>query len=204
VTVQQQVGEHATDRPTGRRTVLKAVPREAIGTVKPLDFGYGTEDRVILWADVVQSGPGVAATRKINRMWTIRYVRERFWKGSYVRDLSDAQRQAEAWCVQVAGRRMHGSVGHVPLVAFEGVERTHRLPIADEPYNVRVWRSVSVQPDHHINFESPLYAAPSGTCPHLEVRSNRAAVNLYRAASWLPSLTRHRRTTVRRTGPSPS
>src|SRR5207248_9905461 len=50
---------------------------------------------------------------------TIRYVRERFWKGGRFTDLGDARRQAQAWCMEVAGRRIHGSTGHVPLVVFD-------------------------------------------------------------------------------------
>ena len=33
------------------------------------------------------------------------YVRERFWKGGSFRDLADARRQAERWCLEVAGIR---------------------------------------------------------------------------------------------------
>jgi hypothetical protein len=63
---------------------------------------------------------------------TVRYVRERFWKGGRFNDLIDARRQAQAWCLEVAGRRIHGSTGHVPLVVFGERERAHLLPIGDE------------------------------------------------------------------------
>jgi transposase len=69
---------------------------------------------------------------------TVRYVRERFWKGGRFSDLLDARRQAQAWCLEVAGRRIHGSTGHVPLVVFDAGERAHLLPISDEPYDVPV------------------------------------------------------------------
>jgi hypothetical protein len=121
---------------------------------------------------------------------TIRYVRERFWKGAHFSDMADARRQAEAWCVQVAGRRMHGSTGHVPLVAFEQIERVHLLPITHESYDVPVWRDVIVHPDHHISFQGALYSAPSSTCPpgtQLEVRGDRALVKLYRRGELIKS-----------------
>jgi transposase len=121
---------------------------------------------------------------------TVRYVRERFWKGSRFRDLADAQRQAQAWCIEVAGRRVHGSTGYVPLIVFEERERAHLLPIGDEPYDVPVWRTVTVHPDHHISFQNALYSAPSSTCPpgtHLEVRGDRAVVNLYRRGELIKS-----------------
>ena len=121
---------------------------------------------------------------------TIRYVRERFWKGSRFSDLLDARRQAQAWCLQVAGRRIHGSTGHVPLVVFEERERAYLLPIADEPYDVPVWRTVTVHPDHHISFQNALYSAPSSTCPPgtmLEVRGDRVLVKLYRRGELIKS-----------------
>lgn len=114
---------------------------------------------------------------------TIRYVRERFWKGGHFSDLLDARRQAHAWSLSVAGRRVHGSTGHVPLVVFEQQEQAQLLAIADEPYDVPVWRRVTVHPDHHVSFQSALYSAPSTTCPpgtQLEARGDRALVKLYR------------------------
>ena len=121
---------------------------------------------------------------------TIRYVRERFWKGGHFTDLVDARRQAQAWCLEVAGRRIHGGTGHVPLIVFEQHEQVQLLPIGDEVYDVPVWRTVTVHPDHHISFESALYSAPASTCPPgtvLEVRGDRAVVKLYRRGELVKS-----------------
>ncbi len=41
---------------------------------------------------------------------SIRYVRERFFKGGSFRDLQDCRRQAERWCREVAGLRVHGTM----------------------------------------------------------------------------------------------
>jgi hypothetical protein len=104
---------------------------------------------------------------------TIRYVRERLWKGGHFHELADARRQAQAWCMEVAGRRIHGSTGHVPLIVFEERERAHPLPIGGEPYDVPVWRTVTVHPDHHISFQNALYSAPSSTFDQLTQRLAR-------------------------------
>jgi transposase len=37
------------------------------------------------------------------------YARERFWKGGHFADLADARVQAERWCREVAGQRVHGT-----------------------------------------------------------------------------------------------
>ena len=39
----------------------------------------------------------------------VKYARERWWKGGHFRDLDDARRQAERWCRDVAGVRVHGT-----------------------------------------------------------------------------------------------
>jgi transposase len=116
------------------------------------------------------------------------YARERFWKGGAVRDLGDARQQAAAWCLSVAGRRVHGTTRRVPLVVFEDEERARLTPLAatpagEAPYDVPLWRDVTVHPDHHVQFQQALYSAPSTTCPpgtKLEARGDRGLVRLYR------------------------
>ena len=46
------------------------------------------------------------------------YVRERFFKGGDFTDLADVQDQAQRWCLQVAGLRIHGTTCRQPLVVF--------------------------------------------------------------------------------------
>jgi len=49
-------------------------------------------------------------------------------KGGTFIDLADARRQAEAWCLEVAGQRVHGTTRKLPLVVFEDEECMHLLP----------------------------------------------------------------------------
>jgi transposase len=116
------------------------------------------------------------------------YARERFWKGGTFRDLADAQRQAVAWSRDVAGRRVHGTTRRVPLVVFEAEERPRLTPLAatpagEAPYDVPVWRTVTVHADHHVSVQQALYSVPDATCPpgtKLEARCARGLVTLYR------------------------
>jgi transposase len=113
---------------------------------------------------------------------SIRYVRERFWKGGTFRDLADAREQAEHWCREVAGVRVHGTTRRLPLVVFEEEERAHLLALGEAPYDVPVWGEVTVHPDHHIAFQQALYSVPATTCPpgtRLQVRGDRTLVRLY-------------------------
>lgn len=113
----------------------------------------------------------------------IQYVRERFWKGGTFADLADVRAQAERWCREVAGQRVHGTTRRVPRVVFEDRERGTLVPWDRVPYDVPTWRELVVHPDHHVSFQSALYSAPATTCPpgtRLEVRGDRSLVRLYK------------------------
>ena len=43
-------------------------------------------------------------------------------------DLADARRQAGAWCLEVAGQRVHGTTRKLPLVVFEALQDGFSLP----------------------------------------------------------------------------
>jgi transposase len=113
----------------------------------------------------------------------IQYVRERFWKGGAFAELADVRAQAERWCREVAGQRVHGTTRQVPRIVFEDQERAALLAWDGVRYDVPLWRELVVHPDHHVSFQYALYSAPSTTCPpgtRLEVRGDRSLVKLYR------------------------
>lgn len=113
----------------------------------------------------------------------VQYARGRFWKGGTFSDLDDARRQAERWCREVAGQRVHGTIRKLPLVVFTEEEQAHLLPYDGIPYDVPLWREVTVHPDHHVSVQYALYSANYQTCPpgtKLEARCDRSLVKLYR------------------------
>ncbi|MBI2767685.1 MAG: transposase [Chloroflexi bacterium] len=113
----------------------------------------------------------------------IQYVRERFSKGGTFRDLDDCREQAERWCRDVAGLRVHGTTRQLPRAAFEVEERASLQPYDGVIYDVPVWKEVTVHPDHHVSYGQALYSVTSTTCPpgtKLEVRGDRGLVKLYR------------------------
>lgn len=114
----------------------------------------------------------------------IRFSRERWWKGSHFVDLADSRQQSEHWCREVAGLRVHGTTRRLPRVVFEDEERAHLQPYDGIPYDVPLWKDVTVHPDHHVSVQYALYSAPSTTCPpgtELEARCDTKLVKLYRA-----------------------
>ncbi len=111
------------------------------------------------------------------------YVRERLWKGGTFIDLADVREQAEHWCREVAGTRVHGTTRKLPLVVFQDQERVHLLPYDGIPYDVPAWGEVKVHPDHHVAFRYALYSVPYDRAPigsKLEIRADRDLVRLYR------------------------
>ena len=95
----------------------------------------------------------------------VQYARGRFWKGGTFIDLADAAGRPNTWCLDVAGQRVHGTTRQLPLVVFNDEERAHLLPYDGVPYDVPLWRDVTVHPDHHVSVQYALYSAPSTTCP---------------------------------------
>jgi transposase len=113
----------------------------------------------------------------------IQYVRERFYKGGRFRNLDDCREQAERWCREVAGLRVHGTTRQLPREVFEAEEQAKLLAYDGVVYDVPTWKEVTVHPDHHVSFGQSLYSVPSTTCPpgtKLEVRGDRGLVKLYR------------------------
>jgi transposase len=114
---------------------------------------------------------------------SVQYTRERFFKGGSFRDLEDVRRQAEHWCRDVAGLRVHGTTRKLPLEVFLAEEQAELLPYDGVVYEVPLWREAKVHPDHHISFAQALYSLPSATCPpgtKVEVRGDSGLVRIYR------------------------
>jgi len=127
---------------------------------------------------------------------TVPYVRERFFKGENFRSLEDCRSQAEHWCREVAGLRVHGTTRLLPRAVFDAEEQATLQPYDGTPFDVPVWKDVKVHPDHHISFLQALYSVPSTTCPpgtKLKVRGDRKLVKLYRRGELVKVHPRQRR-----------
>ena len=88
------------------------------------------------------------------------YVRENFFAGEVFTNRDHAQKEAEKWCRDTAGLRIHGTTRKRPLVVFEEEEKQHLLPLSADRFDVPVWAECKVHPDHHIRFGLALYSVP--------------------------------------------
>lgn len=90
----------------------------------------------------------------------VKYLKRNFLKGRRFRDLEDLNRALEAWLVEVADRRVHGTTHEIPAERF-GREREALLPLSP----VRPWQPDSeherrVANDGRIDFEANRYGVP--------------------------------------------
>src|SRR5215469_8363544 len=109
----------------------------------------------------------------------VQYVRGNFFAGEQFTGLSDAQARAEAWCREVAGTRIHGTIQARPAEVFAAREAGVLLPLS-LPYDVPVLTKMKVHRDFHVEVGRALYSAPKEYLGcHLDARADSALVKLF-------------------------
>jgi hypothetical protein len=109
----------------------------------------------------------------------VQYVRGNFFAGERFTGLADAQARAEAWCREVAGMRIHGTIQARPAEVFAAQEAGALLPLS-LPYDVPVFAKVKVHRDFHVEVGRALYSAPKEYLGcYLDARADTALVKLF-------------------------
>jgi len=110
----------------------------------------------------------------------VQYVRGNFFAGETFTGLSDAQARAQAWCQDVAGLRIHGTIQARPAEVFAAHEAGALLPQPEAAYDVPAFTSVKVHRDFHVEVGRALYSAPKEYLGcHLDARADSALVKLF-------------------------
>ncbi len=108
------------------------------------------------------------------------YVRENFFRGGQWQDRAHVQREAERWCLETAGKRIHGTTRQIPLVVFEAEERGALLALEKPRYDPPEWGRCKVHPDHLVSFRLAFYSAPTRYVGEpVDVRGDQQLVRLY-------------------------
>ena len=89
----------------------------------------------------------------------IKYLKTNFVPLREFRSLADANRQLQAWILEEAGNRIHGTTHEKPLVRFV-IERPLLKPLPPVPPELAEWAKVKVHRDCHVQFEKRLYSVP--------------------------------------------
>lgn len=111
---------------------------------------------------------------------TVPFVRNSFFAGETFIDLADAQRRAEAWCRDRAGRRIHGTTQCRPAELFALEEAPRLAPAPATPYDLPIYATPKVHRDHHIEVAKALYSVPGNLIGHrVEARADRSLVRVF-------------------------
>ena len=96
----------------------------------------------------------------------VKYVKRSFVPGRDFRDLEHANRQLEAWVLEEAGQRIHGTTRDKPLSRF-AVEKELLLPLPERAFEPAEWKKLKLCRDAHVRLSNSYYSAP---CKHIGER----------------------------------
>ncbi len=123
----------------------------------------------------------------------VHYLKRNFLSGREPMTLAQANQEVRQWCETTAGLRIHGTTREQPLVRFQKTEQAALRPLPSSPYDLAVWKEVTVGSDGHITFDNAYYSVPPThrKGETLWVRGGATTVRLYTPA-WELVLTHDR------------
>lgn len=122
------------------------------------------------------------------------YARESFFRGRIFASLKEMREQARTWCLEVAGRRTHGTTGERPLEAFLAREHCALLPLPPRAWEFATWTTAKVHPDCHLQAGGARYSVPYRLVgKRLDVRLGETLVAIYDGADLVTSHVRRER-----------
>lgn len=90
----------------------------------------------------------------------VHYVKRNFLGGRERTSLSQANADVLVWCQTTAGLRRHGTTKEQPLQRFEQTERDRLQSLPESPYELAVWKQLTLNRDCYVEFEQSYYSAP--------------------------------------------
>ncbi len=124
----------------------------------------------------------------------VKYVKRSFLPGRDFRDLADANRQLEAWVLEEAGHRIHGTTRERPLTRFAEIERELLLPLPERVFEPAEWKQLTLRRDGHIGFDGAFYSAPwVHIAEKMWVRATATMVQIYSGHELVATHTRCQR-----------
>jgi len=90
----------------------------------------------------------------------VHYLKRNFLGGREVTTLTQANQAVWVWCRTTAGLRRHGTTKEPPLKRFEETERAQLQPLPETPYELAVWKQLTLNRDCYVEFGQSYYSAP--------------------------------------------
>jgi transposase len=108
------------------------------------------------------------------------YARNSFFRGRDFVSLTEMREKARQWCLEVAGRRIHGTTKERPLDSFYLNEQPALLPLPQLPWELTTWTAARVHPDCHLSAGGARYSVPHLLIgKRLDVRLSPSLVTIY-------------------------
>jgi len=110
----------------------------------------------------------------------VHYVKRNFLGGRTPTTITQANDDVRAWCLTTAGLRTHGTTKTAPLGRFEAHEQTQLKPLPRTPYDLALWKQVTVHRDCYVVFDNAFYSVPFRLVgQRLWVRGGSQTLRLY-------------------------
>lgn len=90
----------------------------------------------------------------------VHYVKRNFLGGREPTAISQANQDVLVWCETTAGLRCHGTTKEQPLKRFTEVEQARLQPLPQTPYDMAVWKQLTLHRDCYVEYEGSYYSAP--------------------------------------------
>ena len=90
----------------------------------------------------------------------VHYVKRNFLGGREATTITKANQDVLVWCETTAGLRRHGTTKEAPLLRFTETERERLQPLPKTPYDMPVWKELTLNRDCYVEFEGSYYSAP--------------------------------------------
>ena len=128
----------------------------------------------------IDPAPPYQANKKGKVESGVKYVKNNFFKGRDGEDVTDVRRKLANWVSEIAGMREHGTTFKRPLEVFSQQEQSCLKPLPQTPFELMVWKEVTVHQDCHVAFDRRLYSAPWKLVgQQVWVRATAATVMVY-------------------------
>lgn len=119
----------------------------------------------------------------------VHYVKRNFLAGRALAAIDDSNAALRQWTMDVAGKRVHGTTKQQPLARFRTVEQPTLLPLPLLPYDLAVWKQVTLHRDCHVVFAGSFYSAPFRLVGQsLWLRAGARTVHIYDAGYHLVAI----------------
>jgi hypothetical protein len=110
----------------------------------------------------------------------VKFVKNSFVPLRTFRSLNDANQQLQAWIMETAGNRIHGTTRQKPLTLFAESEKPFLKSLPDVPVELAAWCQVKVHGNCHVQFEKSYYSSPYRLAhKKLWLRATNNTVKLY-------------------------